>query len=315
MRASGKALAACALLSFSPLCLAEAYIGAGGIMSSYKYDDVKRGIGPQVFAGYRLDTLPLMFEFGYLDTGKNKVDGSFALYDSNTGQTFTVSNMGISWSGALASVGYFAKWDANGSNLYGKVGYYGGKSKLTGDVSGYGSGSTSEGSNGLMLGVGADWMINPSFGIRFDLGSLLRVKTIPGYGEKSNLTTFGISAVFAFGGSDAPIPRVAEPAAQVVPLDEPKTSAAVAMTAEPSMPAPKPVAAQSAPLITNGQVTANAGAIVRDAPLLSASISTVIKDGGTLTLGSRRVLNSNGGWWYVSNGSAQGWMNENDMQH
>jgi len=198
MRISGKALAAFALLSFSPLCMAEVYVGAGGNMSSYKYDDVKRGFGPQVFVGYRVDTMPVMFEVGYFSTGKNKVDGSVTLQDSS-GQTYTVSDMALSWSGAIASLGYFGKWDANGSSVYGKVGYYGGKSKLDANVSGFGDVTLKGSSSGLMFAIGADWMVNPSFGLRFDLGSLLNVKTTPDFGnEKSNVTTFGFGVVFPF---------------------------------------------------------------------------------------------------------------------
>jgi len=312
MRLSSKAIAACALLSFSPLCLAEAYVEAGGLMSTYKYDNVNRGFGPQVAIGYRAETIPMMFELGYLATGKNNVNNPITLYDTS-GASLTIYNPSLSFSGETASIGYLGRFDSNGSTFYGKIGYYTGKSKFEGtDSSNTAHGSVSETSNGFTYGFGLDWMFTRNFGLRFDISSLVNAKAIPYTDEKSSVTTFGIGAVFAFGSSEpsnAPsYPRVVSP--EVAPVYYPAAVAAPAapVVAPPVSPAPASVGSPAV-------ATAVAGAVIRGQASASSSVAGTLKNGGSVRLLSQRIDNAEGAWWFVVSDNIQGWINDKDLQH
>ena len=93
MRLANKAIAAAALLSVSPLSFAAVYLGGSGLVSAYKYDDTKAGFGGSAFVGYRPETIPMVFEAGYLDTGKNKIDGSVVITGNNTSATVSDSSI------------------------------------------------------------------------------------------------------------------------------------------------------------------------------------------------------------------------------
>ncbi|PTU31298.1 outer membrane beta-barrel protein [Stenotrophobium rhamnosiphilum] len=306
MRLSSKAIAACALLSFSPLSSAAVYLGATGTMSEFsKYDDVKRGFGSQIFAGYRGETVPLMVEVAYLTTGDNDVDGL---------------DVALSFKGQAASVGYFGKFDRKGSGFFAKVGYYTGDSKLK-DTSG--GGSVEETSSGATYAFGVDWMVARNFGFRADIGGLLNVKDLPGIdsGHKSNVTLFNLGVVFAFGGAE-PAPRyqpapVYTPAVQV-PAPIPEAAPYVAPYAAPQTYAPvaaAPVVAPQAQFVAGSPAVVIAGGAVRGQPSTKSAIATTLSNGQAVRLDSQRIDNAEGSWWLVSGERLKGWVNEKDLQH
>ena len=303
MRLSSRAIAACALLSFSPLGSAAVYLGATGTMSEFsKYDDVKRGFGSQIFAGYRAETVPLMFEVAYLTTGDNDVDGL---------------DVSLSFKGQAASIGYYGKMDDNGSGFFAKVGYYTGDSKLQ---YGGGGGSDEEKSSGATYAFGVDWMVARNFGFRFDLGGLINVKDLPGLdsGHKSNVTLLNLGVVFAFGGSE-PAPRY-QPAPVYTPaVQAPAPTPYVAPYSAPQAYVPAaPVAAPQAPqtqLVAGASATVIAGGAVRGQPSAKSAIATTLPNGQAVRLDSQRIDNAEGSWWLVSGDRIKGWVNEKDLQH
>lgn len=326
MRLSSKAIAACAMLSVSPLSLAEVYVGGGGVMSTFKYDNVKRGFGPDAFVGYRGETVPLMVELGYISSGQNKVDNPVTLIDP-TGATATVYNPELSFSGELVSVGYFGRFDSNGSGAYGKIGYYTGKSKFEGtDASNTQHGSISETSNGFMFGFGVDWMLNRSFGLRFDLSSLVNTKAIPYSDQQSSITSFGVGVVFAFGGPESSYasayPRTPAPAPVYLPPVYSPAIAPAPVEAPPPPPVaeapaqmPPPVVAQTpapavASAITVGTAQLVPGAVLRSGPSMKSTGIKTMPDGGSVKL-VKRETNTEGPWWMVQlDDGTTGWMIE-----
>ncbi|MES2488407.1 MAG: SH3 domain-containing protein [Pseudomonadota bacterium] len=319
MRLSTKAIAACALLSFSPLGSAAVYLGATGTMSEFsKYDDVKRGFGSQIFAGYRGETVPLMFEVAYLTTGDNDVDGL---------------DVALSFKGQAASVGYYGKMDDKGSGFFAKVGYYTGDSRLE-FTGGGNSGYYEETSSGATYAFGVDWMVARNFGFRFDVGGLINVKDLPGLdsGHKSNVTLINLGVVFAFGGSQptpryqpAPVytPAVPAPAPAAVyapapaPVQAPAPQVyapeAVSYVPEPvvtMIAAPAPTPAPSTSSVAKGSAQLVPGAVLRSGPTMKSAAIKTLPDGGSVKL-LNRESNAEGPWWSVQlEDGTTGWMIE-----
>ena len=280
-----KSITACVLLSFSPLCLADLYVGATGTMSEYNYADVSRGFGGQAFLGYKPTSLPLVFEAGYLNTGKSKIDNF-----NESGVTGT--DLTLSFQGELLSVGYYGQFDRKGSGAFGRLGYYTGKSKGTGFVNGANV-DNQETSNGVMFAIGVDWMLTRYFGFRADIGSLISVKDLPQLGSdhSSNVTIANVGLVFKFGGGE-PEMRVSRRAAKA--------------------PYTAPAAAQQTDTpVGNGQAVA--GAAIRSQPLASSAVTTVLQNGGAVSVSSR-IDNADGVWRFVSSGDISGWIRESDLQ-
>ncbi|TXH05568.1 MAG: hypothetical protein E6R07_01805 [Nevskiaceae bacterium] len=283
MRIREKIVVTGLLLAFSPLSHAESYMGIGGTSSEYQYSDVKRGYGLQAFAGYRFDGLPIMIEAGYLDGGKNKIN------DFSQGGV-TGTDASLAFQGLLLTTGFFGRFDTKGSGFYAKLGYYTGKSKGTGTFNGVNY-DNSESSSGLTFDLGFDWMLTPNFGIRTNIGSLQKVKDLPqlGVDHKSNVTLAGIGLIFAFGGA-----QHSYPASRSLFDNSPAVNAATPQSSATAI--------------------ATAGAAIHGQPSANASVTAVLKEGGTVTLASQRVDNAEGSWWFIRSGDSQGWINQKDLQ-
>lgn len=98
---------------------AGVYLGGSAAFADYDYSDIDRSTGMQLHFGYRAETLPLMIELSYLDTGEADID---VLPGATAGTK-------LSFSGFQASLGYFAQLSNLGSGFWLKGGFYSGDSE------------------------------------------------------------------------------------------------------------------------------------------------------------------------------------------
>lgn len=319
MRLSGKAIAACALLSISPLSHAEPYLGIAGAASEYSgYNNVNHGFGFNGFGGYRFESIPLMVEAGYLDTGTNTADD---FYGFGTPAKF-------SFKGEQFFLGYFGRVGRQGSGWYAKAGYFTGKNReKTMDLS--------ANDNGFAWGAGFDWMFTRNLGLRGEFGGLVGVHDFSTSDHKSNVTVLGLGLVFAFGGPELPGARGRSRPAPVYsppvpapvynsPVPTPVYSPAVAPEPVAASPAPvvaaaAPVAAQPVVAPTPAPATSSAtagsaqlvpGAVLRSGPSMKSAGIRTMTDGGSVKL-IKRETNAEGPWWMVQlDDGTTGWMIE-----
>lgn len=329
MRLSSKAIAACALLSFSPLCLAEVYLGGSGSISATGSDNMKAGFGGKAFLGFKPESIPMTFEAGYLTSGKNEYENSYI--DSNN-DIFT--NLDLSVTGGFASLGYYGRFGRTGSGGFAKLGYFSGKSKVTGEKNGL-SGSEKKNTSGALLSGGVDWMLTRNFGFRFDIDALIGVNDFRDLDvdHKGVVTLANVGVVFAFGGSEEnyssrypresraapvyspPVPApVYSPAVEATPVAPPvPVVAAPAPMPAPVVemaPAPVVAAAPAARSSAAGSAQLVPGAVLRSGPTMKSAGIRTLPDGGSVKL-LKRETNAEGPWWSVQlEDGTTGWIIE-----
>lgn len=327
MRLSSKAVAAVALLSVSPLCIAKVYFGGSGLVSATSADNMKAGFGGKGFLGYAPEAIPMTFEAGYLTTGKMDYENGY--FDQN-GNIYT--NLDLNLTGGYAALGYYGRFGRNGTGGFAKLGVFSGKSKVTGEENGV-SGEAKKNTTGALLSGGIDLMLTRNFGFRFDIDALIGVNDFRDLDEthKGVVTTVNAGVIFSFGESGARYARPAPVYTPAVPAPAPAPVYAPVYTpaAEPTpMPEPAPVVAEPAPVSVPPAAPAPAaapasahsafvgsaqlvpGAVLRSgASMKSAGIRT-LSDGGSVKL-IKRETNAEGPWWMVQlEDGTTGWMIE-----
>lgn len=179
LKRSAQAGACALLLSVGMVNVAEARIYAGGGfgVSTYDYEDVDNGSATKLFLGYEQVESPVYFELALIDSGESDIEG--------TGVTINVSGLSF-------GVGYRGVMNHDtGSAFFLKGGLYKTDTELSD-----GFNSVSDGNSGLFIGFGGDLMLNPSFGLRFDMEGLLGVED---YADDKNVTLITFGALFKFG--------------------------------------------------------------------------------------------------------------------
>lgn len=181
---------ACAvLLCFGSVSVAEAKVvlGAGFGKSQFDYDDIDDGSARKFYAAYELQDSPAYFELSLSDSGDADITG------------FNSVTMNVS--GTQIGAGYrFIFNHETGSNFFLKAGIYNTDTKVDdpdGEICGFAC-TAEDGNSGLYIGMGGDMMLNPSFGLRFDLEGLLGVED---FADDKNVTLFTVGPLFKFGGA------------------------------------------------------------------------------------------------------------------
>jgi hypothetical protein len=295
---------------------AGVYAGGAASMTQYEYENVDDAAGFTAFAGFRPESLPLMFEVAYTDFGEHDV-------------------VSIGFSGVRASAGYYGRVSPSGSGVWIKGGYYKGDSE--GKEAGFGSDELS--SSGFTWGIGGDWKITRHFGLRLDLESYMGVKDFNGYpvtvDNESDVTVISLGLVFELpsGGSSSSSNSSSRSSYTPPPAPAPApapayTPAPAAMPPEPvatPAPAPQPVlapapvapAAAAAPAGKPGMPvigvrrTTQLTALLRQ-PRAGAPVDGSLPAGSEVQL-MQRVPNALGVWWYVYAGNTTGWVNDSAL--
>lgn len=312
---------------------AGVYLGGGGAFTERSgYSDVDRASGAKGFIGWRGDaSLPLMLELSYLDAGESEIDELGGIY--------------IGYSGLQASVGWFGQLSPTGSGVWLKGGYYSGDAELVdpNGVAGFGPGArVEESTNGVALGLGADWKFTRWVGLRFELEGLLGVKD---FANDENLTAYSLGLVFEIPTAAVPAPRqssylpppaaVYTPAPAPVVVREPMTATAAPApapmpVAEPepviaAAPAPQalaegpsaadlPLAAPTAPraLLPGAQARTTQQVTLRKLPHSSEQALQNLPAGTNVQLLGRQT-NAEGIWWRIEHGGVRGWVPERGL--
>ncbi len=313
MRLSSKAIAACALLSFSPFSHAEFYGGGSAAVSSLHYSDVRAGIGGTGFIGYKPSSVPMVFEAGYLTGGKDKVDG--------------YNGLGVTVSGEYAALGYYGRFGRTGSGGFAKLGYFTGDSRLKGG----GYSPVKENTSGAIISLGVDWMLNRNFGFHFSADNIIGINDYRNFDNdhKGFLSLLNAGVVLAFGGDEStyaprqrrsasPAPVYSAPVAAPVysaPADAPVYTPAVAPAPAPVVEtpavaaAPQPAPAAAVPAST-GTAQLVPGAVLRTGPTMKSAAIRTLADGGSVKL-IKRETNGEGPWWLIQlEDGTTGWMIE-----
>ena len=307
------AAAALSVLVCVPVVHADPFIAGSLNMTSSEFKNVKSGTGFTLAAGYELPQFPIFVEGEYYTSGQMKVDD-----DPNFPE---LDDLKISYRGFLGNIGYAFKLN-NSSRVWLKGGYYSlkGKSSADGD-------SITEKDSGFTLGAGGDWMFSKQIGLRAEIETPFKVKTLPGSDgfveekdERSQLSILRIGLVWRpFGGDgtssssggiygDNPNTPVSEPS-YAPPVAEPVAAAPAA--AAPA-PAPAPASRLLAPFATGSTATVRIGSGIRAQPKIDSALmgSTTVETSVTLA-GS--TSNAGGQWWYVKGSTISGWVLASDL--
>jgi len=184
MKRTLMALALLAACAGFPVAQAQGYLGASAGQSELK-EDCDPGLtcdfkdtGFKAFGGYMF-TPNLGIEGAYVDLGKAKVSAPGASAELKS------SGFGV-WGVAVLPIDRFS--------IFGKAGFAYLDTKLTGSVSGFGSGSESESNANPAFGVGAAFDITKEVAVRVEY-ERFRVEF---QGEKSNVDLFSAGVVFRF---------------------------------------------------------------------------------------------------------------------
>ncbi len=282
-----------ALLSLS--AQAGGVMGAGvGYADDLRHDNAsgfksQGTLGGTFYAGYRFEQLPLLAELSYLDMGSHR------LTDSQNSDH--VGEFGFK--GVNASVGVPLRIGRMVTTWI-KAGYYNGNSdvRIDGLAAPLGSGIETRfthKSTGASAGLGADFMLSPMLGLRFDYQVLFEARDFTG-GDlegKSHLSLASVGLTLAFGGGQPRATPVAEHTYTGMPAAAAPTPAAVV-----------PVAVQGPAVL--------AGTVVRARPTLDAGASATMASETSVQLMSK-TENSTGTWWYVKSGDVQGWVQDSQV--
>lgn len=175
---------------------ADFYVGGSAGSSKYKTDGDqvqdgsltlrltdKSDTGLKIFGGAEI-TSNFAVEAGYVDLGKLKFSGNAA------GSPFTGDIRGTGL--FIDAVGQLPV--ANDFTLFGKLGVFSGKAKVSVNVSGVGSGSDSDSGTDVTFGLGAGYAITKNLSVRGEW-ERFRFKV---YGDKSDadLVSVGLSYKF-----------------------------------------------------------------------------------------------------------------------
>ncbi|HEY0915615.1 MAG TPA: outer membrane beta-barrel protein [Solimonas sp.] len=311
------------VLAMSSAANAGVYVGAAGSMTQYEYDNVDDATGFTAFAGFRSESLPLMFEVAYADFGDHDITDD--------------PGVSIGFSGMRASAGYFGRLSPTGSGVWIKGGYYKGDSE--GKAAGLGSDELS--SSGFTWGVGGDWKITRNLGLRLDLESYMGVKDFNGYpvslDNESDVTVISLGLVFelpsrgsaASSGSNSRSSYTPPPAPAPAPAPTYAPTPAAAppepVVMQAPAPAPQPVLAPApvAPVVA-ARASAKPGmpvigvrhtsqptALLRQ-PRAGSPVDASLAAGTEVQL-MQRVPNALGIWWYVYANGVAGWVNDSAL--
>ena len=157
---------------------ARVYVGGGFGLSQFDYEDVDDGSATKLFVGFEQEDSPVYFELALIDSGDADIEGA--------GLTLNVSGMSF-------GVGYRGVMNyETGSAFFLKGGLYNTDTEISD-----GFNTATDGNSGLFIGFGGDLMLNPSFGLRFDMEGLLGVED---FADDNNVTLITLGALFKFGG-------------------------------------------------------------------------------------------------------------------
>jgi hypothetical protein len=171
---------ALALAAIGNAAHARGVVGAGIGISQFDYDDVDDGSAKKFYAAYELEGSPAYFEV--------------ALTDSGDADVTSLSGVTLNVSGLQVGAGYRLILNPDtGSNFFLKAGLYDTDTEASGP-----GGTAEDGNTGFYLGFGGDWMLNPSFGLRFDMEGLLGVED---FAEDNNVTVITVGPLVKFGGT------------------------------------------------------------------------------------------------------------------
>lgn len=175
------------------------YLGGDIAITSFDYSDIDNATGYQLGAGYRFDN-NLAVELRYLDSGEADIDGSVPVDDLFPGAT--VSDMSLELSGYLATLSYAMPLGTqeNSLDLFFRGGLYDTDTEASGTVTFSGgssqSGTALEGTTGLTVGIGLEWMPTSAFGLRAAVDGLISNND---FAADNNVTVITIGTMFRFG--------------------------------------------------------------------------------------------------------------------
>jgi OOP family OmpA-OmpF porin len=191
-------IAAATLVAASALSAQAADFYVGGSVGSSKYktdgDTVQDGsltlrltdksdTGLKIFGGAEI-TSNVAVEAGYVDLGKLKFSGNAA------GNPFTGDIRGTGF--FIDAVGQLPV--ANDFTLFGKLGVFSGKAKVSVNVSGVGSGSDSDSGTDVTFGLGASYALTKNLSVRGEW-ERFRFKV---YGDKSDADLLSVGLSYKF---------------------------------------------------------------------------------------------------------------------
>lgn len=259
------------------------FLAATATATSSEYEDVNNGYGYVASVGYQLDNFPLFLEAEYYDSGDLDIDDGFGMVGGR-----------LQYQGGLVYLGASGKLSGN-SRVWLKAGYYQFDGKLHADSVNGVPLSTTEEINGYSLGVGIDWLLNRSFGLRAEIETPMDVKSIPGLpgDESGQLSVIRLGFVWRPDFSSPTYEAPPPPVGAVLPA-----TAAGTQVADTYAPGQK--------------LLARPGSLLRANPDSNSPTVQVLSPSPLLTL-EASLVNATGQWWFVQSDIERGWLRAEEL--